>query len=132
MILHAFSTRMPKQGDILVYFSTPDFHSGTASLVLIEALQVDEVTIAPFGPLADAGDDDALFTSIPLSLAERHLAYPELEKGDKLTHRGRPAVVRETRAHDWHVTIEYSDSNGGQFYGNVIWMDFQPTLDELT
>lgn len=130
MLLHSFASRTPKQGDVVVYFKAVSQGLSGAALGLIETVEDEWITVGPFGPLA--GDDDGEeFLKIPVADAQHRLGYPQIEVGDSLIHRGRPACVRETQQYDWHVKIEYSDSAGGEFYGNVIWMDFQPTLKTL-
>jgi hypothetical protein len=131
MILKPLSSKPLEQGDIVVYFRNLDVSEGDANLGLIEELGEHFITVGPFGPLA--GDDDEGFdlTNIPVAQAHLLLSYPVLEVGDVLFHRGRPACISETKQHDWHIKIVYSDTLGGEFYGNVIWMDFKPTLVKM-
>jgi hypothetical protein len=130
MILHPLTSKAPKQGDIVVCFNNTDVKNASASIGLIEEIGSDFILVGPFGALAGE-DEDMGFTSIPVEDAQQRVSYPELEVGDRLLHRGRLACVVETQKHDWHVKIEYADPQGGEFYGNVIWMDLQPTLVTL-
>lgn len=133
MILHAFSSKAPQLGDVVVCFSNTGAPNANAVLALIEEVGDESIIVGPFGPLAGENEDEgSSLSSIPISEAEQRLSYPEIEVGDTLLHRGRPACVRETQQYDWHLKIEYTDSRGGEFYGNVIWMNLQPTLETLT
>lgn len=131
MILHSYDSRKAKPGDIAVYFRNSGSLQPPAELVLIEDVLDHSVLIAPFGPLAGEDDDSSRVESISSEEAPHRLAFPEVECGDELSHRQRPAVVTETQPHDWHLRIRYNDSTGGEFYGNIIWMDFEPTLGKL-
>lgn len=131
MILHSYESRKANAGDIAVYFRPLDAQGYRAELTLIEDVSEHSILIAPFGPLAGEDDDSGHALSIPAEEASLRLAFPELEPGDELLHRQRPAVIIETHPLDWHLRIRYSDSAGGEFYGNIIWMDFEPTLGKL-
>jgi|GEM_PF-632938 len=103
-------------------------------LVIVESEAGNLINLAPFCALfaddeALEGDEDWLQKSVERAAAPRFLAHPILEIGDLLRHRDRPCAISETRSNDWHVRIRYSDSDGGEFYGNLLWMDIYPTLN---
>lgn len=106
-------------------------------LVIVVSVTEREVIISPFSATWDDDDEDMrapgqlLPRSVLRSELNSSLAWPVWVVGDRLIHRGRPAHILETKPGDLHVVIAYDDDTGGQFYGNLIWMDASPTLDLL-
>jgi hypothetical protein len=101
--------------------------------VLVSALSNTHIEVEILRAVLDddAEEEELNAQKIALQDAGRFLARPILECGDPLRHRSRCASVSGVRPQDWHVDITYTDSAGGAFYGNFIWMDFAPTLDLL-
>lgn len=137
-----------KAGEVLVYRgkASKTRASGTSDpvqyfykLAIIVSISTDETVLSPFTALWDDGDDldvpgaapHRVPKSIPTAEFNEYLARPVWELSDELVHRSRPARITETKPNDLHVSIEYTDAPGGQFYGNLIWMDTSPTLNLL-
>lgn len=137
-----------KAGEVLVYrgnaSKVPTSGTGEAvqyfyRLAIVVSVSDHETVLSPFTALWDDGDDlDAPGTAphrVPKSIQtpefNEFLARPVWELSDELVHRSRPARITETKPNDLHVSIEYTDTTGGQFYGNLIWMDTSPTLNLL-
>jgi len=135
MMLKSILNQSPVAGDILVGLQLWPECACTSRLVILESITEIGCVIAPFGALLDDDDDDDHSTEanliIDLKIAARCLAHPILEVGDPLVHRNRRARIVETKPNDWHVRIAYEDAPGGEFYGNLIWMDLTPSLELL-
>lgn len=136
MKLKSILNQSPVAGDILVGLQLWPECACTSRLVILESISEIGYVIAPFGALLDDDDDDNASSSeenlnIDLKIATRCLAHPILELGDLLVHRNRRARIVETKPNDWHVRIIYEDAPGGDFYGNLIWMDLTPSLELL-
>lgn len=138
-----------KAGEVLVYRGKVTNRQGIPGqersiyfykLAIVVSISDKETVLSPFTALWDDDEDDTsegaapqkVPKSVPSSEFGTRLARPLWEVGDVLVHRGRPARVTETKANDLHVSIEYTDESGGQFYGNLIWMDSAPTLNLLS
>jgi hypothetical protein len=148
MKLTSVSKTDVKAGDVLVFRGkVPEARGHSAErqtqyfykLAIVVSVSEQETVLSPFTALWDDGDDDLPAGSTPLRVPKNvptakfghWLARPVWETGDALVHRSRPARITETKANDLHVSIEYTDDKGGQFYGNLIWMDSSPTLNLL-
>lgn len=148
MELAAIQMKTLRAGDVVVYRGAhaSNQHSSAQPsreyfyrLAIVVGVSKDNVELSPFTALWD--EDETTMPSgegaqqIPRSLSASEineaLARPVIEVGDALHHRGRPARVSDTRANDLHVSLVYEDAAGGNFYGNLIWMDLSPTLDLL-
>jgi hypothetical protein len=121
-------------GDVLVGRNPAAGKSVAPKLFIVQGIATEQLMLAPFA--ATFGDDDTEdFGSGEIQVSKLNaaeiLAKPKLETGDQLLHRERPAIIIETKEHDWHVKIRYSDAPGGEFYGNLIWMDLSPTFAAL-
>ncbi|MFZ9520563.1 MAG: hypothetical protein ACO3A4_08815 [Silvanigrellaceae bacterium] len=135
-----------RSGCVVVYRARLESSKGTQTvninklftykLAIVVGLHEHEIGLAPFGAIWD--EDDSVDpwahpSGVPKSVSNREyqdcLAIPEWEVGDPLIHRGRPAKISETKAGDMHVSLHYTDTAGGTFYGNLVWMDVAPALD---
>ena len=135
MKLKSILNQSPVAGDILVGLQLWPECACTSRLVILESISEIGYGVAPFGALLDDDEDDnstEANLNIELKIAARCLAHPILEVGDPLVHRNRPARIVETKPNDWHVRIAYEDAPGGEFYGNLIWMDLTPSLELLS
>ncbi|MEY3902039.1 MAG: hypothetical protein RL189_1345 [Pseudomonadota bacterium] len=148
MELVALQIKTISAGEVVVYRGLQSanqtalgHHSGKYfyKLAIVVAVSKEEIVLSPFTALWDddettmptGGGSHRIPKSIPAAQINELLAKPVLELGDALNHRGRPARVSDTRANDLHVSLKYEDAAGGDFYGNLIWMDVSPTLDLL-
>lgn len=148
MELVAVQIKTLRAGEVVVYrglqsatqLATNQKHgSYFYKLAIVVAFSKEEVVLSPFTALWDedettmptGGGSQRIPKSIPAAQINEMLAKPVLELGDALNHRGRPARVSDTRPNDLHVSLKYDDTAGGEFYGNLIWMDVSPTLDLL-
>ncbi|MBM3381915.1 MAG: hypothetical protein FJY29_05680 [Betaproteobacteria bacterium] len=121
-------------GDVLVGRSLSVTRPEAMKLVIVQELEAEAILLAPFAAtFADDDTDEPSDGEVRISKkqAKQTLACPELEAGDRLLHRERLATIIETKQNDWHVKIRYNDAAGGEFYGNLIWMDLSPTLTAL-
>jgi hypothetical protein len=121
-------------GDVLVGRMRWAAKPETLRLVIVQEMRDDDLILAPFAATFGDDEDDDLSSGevrIAKTRVRDVLAIARLEVGDALLHRERAAVIIETKEHDWHVKIRYSDALGGEFYGNLIWMDLSPTLSAL-
>ncbi|MEN9810817.1 MAG: hypothetical protein RLZZ488_2384 [Pseudomonadota bacterium] len=148
MELVAVQIKTLRAGEVVVYRGLQNAHQLSAGqqkgkyfykLAIVVAVSKEEVVLSPFTALWDddettmptGGGSQRIPKSIPAAEVNESLAKPVLELGDALNHRGRPARVSDTRPNDLHVSLKYEDAAGGDFYGNLIWMDVSPTLDLL-
>ncbi|MEY4066613.1 MAG: hypothetical protein RIR26_2821 [Pseudomonadota bacterium] len=132
MKLEHFLLRPAALGDILLSRDLWPQSGQRTYFVLISALSATHVEVEILRALLDDDTEDERGAQrVALNEAGRFLARPVLECGDPLRHRNRPALVSAVRPQDWHIDITYSDTAGGAFYGNFIWMDFAPALDLL-
>lgn len=132
-----------KAGEVLVYRGkSAEQHDAGGyfyKLAIVVSSGAQETVLSPFTALWDDDDEDEAVGSAPQRVPKsvptaefgNWLARPVWEVGDALFHRGRSALVTETKANDLHVSIKYMDEAGGNFYGNLIWMDSSPTLNLL-
>lgn len=148
MQLEALNKKEIHSGLVVVYRgkTQPDAHQQHGNqpkyfykLALIVSISSDSIVLSPFTAVWDDDDEppaaatgpQRIPKSIPTPELTSTLARPVWTAGDALIHRGRPARITETKSNDMHVSIQYEDSAAGQFYGNLIWMDLSPTLNNL-
>jgi len=144
LVIYRGHTAKPTEGKSATKGRKPTYYF---KLALITSVTSNHVALAPFGPVWDEdepelsarGDEqhppadvlDGLPRYLSLTQCDQWLAVPEFEVGDPLIHRCRTARIIVTKTNDLHVSIEYEDEQGGDFYGNLIWMDLTPSLELL-
>ena len=133
MKLKSLSKIPPNNGDILVGRAFFALQEKQLRFVIIEKNDNCFIYINNFGALFDDLEEPESESQwrIKPEECQHYLARPILELGDPVYHRGRPAQIRECREGDWHVKLNYTDELGGEFYGNIVWMDLSPALDLL-